>query len=144
MRKLSRLWPAYLAIPLLLVGCQDYSGSGVSTGAGARPALSKGAGAQPAHGPSKPNEAEDAEADVRRNLAKLSDDDRKLAEEQKYCAIDSENRLGEMGPPVKVMIKDQPVFLCCKGCKKQAEKDPDKTLARVKELKAKAAEEAKK
>jgi hypothetical protein len=134
MRKLTRLWPACLAVPLLLVGCQDNPGSGPS----------KGAGAQPAHGPSKPNEAEDTEADVRRNLAKLDPEDRKLAEEQKYCAIESENRLGEMGPPVKVMINDLPVFLCCKGCKKQAEKDPDKTLARVKELRAKAAEEAKK
>jgi hypothetical protein len=134
MRKYPRLWLVCLAIPLLLVGCQDYSPSGVS----------KGAGAQPAHGPSKPNEAEDTEADVRKNLAKLDPEDRKLAEAQKYCAIESENRLGEMGPPVKVLINDQPVFLCCKGCKKQAEKDPDKTLARVKELKAKAAEEAKK
>lgn len=133
MKHPSRLWLASLALPLLLVGCQDST----------EPGLPKGTGAQPAHGPSKPNEAEDTEANVRRNLARLSPEDRKLAEEQKYCAVESENRLGEMGPPVKVTIEDQPVFLCCKGCKKSAEKDPDKTLARVKELRAKAAAEAK-
>ena len=133
MKRHPRLWLASLAIPLLLVGCQDSSG----------PAPAKGAGAQSAHGPSKPSEAEQTEADIRANLARLSPEDRQLAEEQKYCVIENDNRLGEMGPPVKVVIKDQPVFLCCKGCKKQAEKDPDKTLAKVKELKAKAAEEAK-
>ena len=43
--------------------------------------------------------------------------------------------LGAMGPPVKLMIKDQPVFLCCKHCKKKAEADPDATLAKAEELK---------
>jgi hypothetical protein len=77
------------------------------------------------------------EAEIQANLAKLPAKDRKLAEEQKFCAVEEESRLGTMGVPVKVMIKDQPVFLCCKGCTKQAQKDPDKTLAKVKELKAK-------
>ena len=133
MKSLSRLCLASLAVPLLLVGCQ----------ASSAPGPAKGAGAQPAHGPSKPNEAEQTEADIRENLARLSPEDRKLAEQQRYCVIENDNRLGEMGVPVKVMVNDQPVFVCCKGCKKQAEKDPDKTLAKVKELRAKAEEEAK-
>ena len=83
------------------------------------------------------------EAEIRAELAKLPPEDRKLAEQQKYCVIEDDNRLGEMGPPIKLMIKGQPVFICCKGCKKQAEADPDKSLAKVKELKAKAAAEAK-
>ena len=53
--------------------------------------------------------------------------------------IEDENRLGTMGTPYKVMVKDQPVFLCCKGCQKRALADPDRTLARVAELKAKSA-----
>jgi hypothetical protein len=86
------------------------------------------------------------EAKIRDNLVKLGPEDQKLAEAQKYCAIESENRLGspEMGPPVKIMVKDQPVFLCCKMCAPEAQKDPDKTLAKVAKLKEKAAEEAKK
>jgi hypothetical protein len=41
-----------------------------------------------------------------------------------------------MGPPVKLVIKGQPVFLCCGGCEKKALANPDKTLAKVEELKA--------
>jgi hypothetical protein len=81
------------------------------------------------------------ESVIKANLAKLSPEDRKLAEEQKWCAIENDSLLGAMGTPVKVMIKDQPVFLCCKSCVKSAKKDPDKTLEKVKELKAKAAAE---
>jgi hypothetical protein len=92
----------------------------------------------------KEKEKQEAEAEIKANLAKLSPEDRKLAEAQKYCAVEDDNRLGEMGVPIKLTIKDQPVFLCCKGCKKDAEKDPDKTLAKVKELKAKAKAEEKK
>jgi uncharacterized protein (TIGR03000 family) len=82
---------------------------------------------------------EDKEAAIKANLAKLSPEGRKLAESQKFCAIE-DNRLGAVGVPIKVMVKDQPVFLCCDGCKEKTLADPDKTLAKVKELKAKAAE----
>jgi hypothetical protein len=86
----------------------------------------------------------DVEAEIKANLAKLPEKDRKLAEEQKFCPI-TEERLGdpEMGAPIKIMVKDQPVFLCCKGCEKKALKDPDKTLAKVKELKDKVKAEKK-
>jgi hypothetical protein len=89
--------------------------------------------------------AHDADAaSAKENLAKLSPEDRALAEQQKNCVITDEP-LGEMGVPVKIMVKDQPVFLCCKSCEKKALEDPDKTLAKVAELKAKpkAAEPAK-
>ncbi len=73
---------------------------------------------------------------IQESLAKLSPEDRALAEQQKNCVITDEP-LGEMGVPVKIMVKDQPVFLCCKSCEKKALADPDKTLAKVAELKAK-------
>jgi hypothetical protein len=92
--------------------------------------------------PTKKEAADKQEAEIKAALAKLSEKDRKLAEEQKYCPV-SEERLGSMGAPVKIMVKDQPVFLCCKSCEKKALADPDKTLAKVKELKAKAKEEKK-
>lgn len=81
----------------------------------------------------------DEEAEIRAALAELTPEDRKLAEAQKFCVIQTDERLGSMGAPVKVMIKDQPVFLCCGGCKKKAEKDPDETLAKAKELREKNA-----
>jgi hypothetical protein len=86
----------------------------------------------------------DKEATIKANLAKLPEQDRKLAEAQKYCAVETDDRLGAMGIPVKILIKDQPVFLCCKSCVDEARRDPDKTLARVKDLQAKAKAEEKK
>jgi hypothetical protein len=88
--------------------------------------------------PAKDAPPEDAK--IAAALAKLSPEDRKLAEAQRWCAVEDENRLGTMGTPYKVMVKDQPVFLCCKGCQKRALADPEKTLAHVAELKTKARE----
>ena len=68
-------------------------------------------------------------------LAKLSVDDRKAAETQRYCGVMEESRLGSMGAPIKVIVEGQPVFLCCKGCTKCALADPKATIARVVELK---------
>jgi hypothetical protein len=79
---------------------------------------------------------QDKEAKIKAALEKLDPADRKLAKEQKYCAVETENLLGSMGKPVKVMLKEEPVFLCCSHCEKAAKKDPDKTLTRVEELKS--------
>jgi uncharacterized protein (TIGR03000 family) len=71
------------------------------------------------------------------NLAKLSPEDRKLAEEQKVCAVQPNIKLGAMGTPVKVTVKGQPVFLCCEACREHAVSRGDQIVAKVKELKAK-------
>jgi len=77
------------------------------------------------------------DAEIKANLAKLpSVEDRTIAQAQKLCPISNEP-LGSMGVPVKVMLEDQPVFLCCKSCDKRAKDNPAKTLARAKEFKAK-------
>jgi hypothetical protein len=83
-------------------------------------------------------EAVDAEkeAAIAANMAKLSEEDRKAAEAQKFCAVETGNRLGgSMGVPYKVMIEGQPVFLCCDGCEEEALKDKQATLAKVAKLK---------
>jgi len=48
--------------------------------------------------------------------------------------VDQDSRLGSMGPIQKVMIKGQPVFLCCKGCEAEAKAHPDETLVKVQNL----------
>ena len=73
---------------------------------------------------------------MRLALAKLSVADRRLAESQRFCAVQKNNRLGSMGLPVKILIQDQPVFLCCAGCRKEAIDHPQQTLASVQNLKA--------
>ncbi len=83
----------------------------------------------------RPSTPEDSEATITQALARLSADDRKIAEKQQFCPILSENKLGAMGVPIKVMLDDQPVFLCCDGCKKQAQDHPQETLAKVQKLK---------
>jgi uncharacterized protein (TIGR03000 family) len=71
-------------------------------------------------------------AAVEQNLAKLSAEDRKMAESQNVCAVQEQVRLGAVGKPVKVTIKDQPVFLCCEACVTRAQSNPEQTLEQVK------------
>ncbi len=81
----------------------------------------------------------DAEAKIRATLAKLAEEDREAAEAQRFCAVNTTNRLGSMGRPPKITIKNAEgekvdVFLCCSGCEVEARKDEAKTAARVFEM----------
>jgi hypothetical protein len=84
-----------------------------------------------------PEDRSGQEAKVRAALAKLDPADQKLAQEQRFCAVMSKHRLGSMGTPVKVLVQDQPVFLCCESCEEKALKNPERTLAKVRELRTK-------
>jgi uncharacterized protein (TIGR02231 family) len=75
-------------------------------------------------------------AKVKASLAKLSPEDRQLAEAQVFCAIDQQSPLGINGPPLKLMVKGQPVFFCCKGCQSHARAHPDETLTMLEQLRA--------
>ncbi|HEY2827044.1 MAG TPA: efflux RND transporter periplasmic adaptor subunit [Pirellulales bacterium] len=85
----------------------------------------------------RPSTPDDPNAKIKAALAKLSDEDRKLVEAQRFCPILTNNQLGSMGPPVKVIVDGHPVFLCCSGCKQKALDNPKETLAKVAELKQK-------
>lgn len=74
-------------------------------------------------------------------LAKLPAGDRAAAEEQKYCAVMNKSLLGSMGAPIKLELDGKAVYLCCAGCNKKAQSNPEGTLARVAELKKAASEE---
>ncbi len=74
--------------------------------------------------------------EVAAERAKFSPEDRALEDAQEWCAVSTDGRLGSMGPPLKLDIEGQPVFVCCKGCKRKAETDPEMTLAAVAGLKA--------
>jgi membrane fusion protein, copper/silver efflux system len=91
-----------------------------------------------AKGPSVPSAPKPSkeEEKIRAALAKLSPADRALAEAQKICPVTDEP-LGVMGTPVKVMVRGRPVFVCCKGCDEEALDKPDETLRKVDERKAK-------
>jgi hypothetical protein len=127
------VWSVRLALllsglaPVVLTGCAGDTPS--SRRAEASPAK---AAAQAASTTSN-----EEEASIKEERAKLSPEDRALVEAQEWCVINNEDRLGAMGPPVKIEVKGQPVFLCCKSCQKKALAEPDQTLAKLEELKAK-------
>lgn len=122
---MSRYRIAALLAALVLTGC---GGNADKPQAGAQPDQSQGA---------KPDE-------VAAERAKLPPDDRALVEAQEWCVVNTDERLGSMGPPLKLDIKGQPVYVCCKGCKRKAEADPNETLVKAEELKAKAKRDVKK
>ncbi len=116
---LTRLLLPLLAVaPLLLAGCPTTPTE--SNSAGPTGAVSGG------------------DAKIQAARAKLSPEDRALVEAQEWC-VQSDGRLGSMGTPIKVMVKDQPVFVCCNSCVEEAKADPEKTLAKVEKLKKKKA-----
>jgi Cu(I)/Ag(I) efflux system membrane fusion protein len=82
----------------------------------------------------RPSTPEDPHATTEAALAKLSPEDRKLAELQRQCPILG-TPLGAMGTPVKIEVEGEPVFLCCAACKEEALANPRKTLAKVAALK---------
>jgi hypothetical protein len=85
--------------------------------------------------PTKKVKEQDPEARIKDALAKLSEVDRNLVEAQRYCPIQTEMRLGSMGPPVKLEVSGKPVFLCCAACREDALADPKATLASAEKLK---------
>jgi hypothetical protein len=71
-------------------------------------------------------------AEIAATLARLSDEDRALAEKQVNCPV-SGQPLGSMGPPVKVTVKGRDVLLCCQGCEGSIQEEPDKYLVKLPE-----------
>lgn len=63
-------------------------------------------------------------------FSKLSDDDRRLAENQRICPV-TKMPLGSMGTPPKVEVNGRTVFLCCQGCEAQLLDNPEKFLANL-------------
>lgn len=117
MLRFSRMfWVSIFAVLLVAVaGCGYGGGNNASGDMAAMPG-------------DKATSARDAEAEA--ELAKLSPEDRKLAEKQRTCPVTDEP-LGSMGVPCKVMIRDRAVFLCCAACEEKLKKDGDQYLKKL-------------
>lgn len=63
-------------------------------------------------------------------VTKATDADAAAIARQKNCPVMDEP-LGGMGPPLKVTGLGRDVFLCCQGCLKSLEKEPQKYLAKL-------------
>ena len=84
----------------------------------------------------RPTTPDDDAEKIAAAMAKLTPENRKLAQAQRMCPIRHEP-LGTMGIPVKLELDGKPVFVCCKACVAEAQADPAKTLAQVEEYKRK-------
>jgi RND family efflux transporter MFP subunit len=60
------------------------------------------------------------EDEIQKALAKMSPNERRLAERQRYCPI-SHERLGSMGVPVLLHLQGKTVFVCCNSCVSRAQ-----------------------
>ena len=78
-------------------------------------------------------------ADELKNIEQLPDADRKQALAQRICPVTGKP-LGSMGVPVAIMLRGQPVYLCCAGCKGKAKREPDAMLQKLKEVAAAGAQ----
>lgn len=81
----------------------------------------------------------DPEAEIRRNLATLGPDEQALAERQRNCPFMPETRLGEMGPPQKVTVQGETVFVCCNNCSRFAQEEPEQAAAQLKAFRTRSA-----
>jgi YHS domain-containing protein len=113
---------ALLALGLWSAGC---GGNGDATNTAETPEAGAGADHDHDHGD---HDHAQMSGDVEAALAELSPEDRTVAEAQQVCAVAGEP-LGSMGPPIKVEYEGKPVFLCCSGCRKAFEADPEKYIA---------------
>jgi YHS domain-containing protein len=107
----------FVGIGLFVAGCGKSGPSGATSGA----AKDDKVAAEPSA----------ADAEIAKAMSELSAADRELAMKQKLCPVSGE-ALGSMGPPLKMEVKGQTVFLCCEGCKEELLAKPDEYLAKIK------------
>ena len=61
-------------------------------------------------------------------IAKLSVNDQYAALQQRICPV-TRQPLGSMGTPIRVRVAGRSVFVCCEGCIKRLQNDPQRYLA---------------
>lgn len=68
---------------------------------------------------------------VQVSVARLTEVDRPLVERQRMCPVMKDSELGSHGPPIKLMVGNQPLFVCCEGCIEEVKKNPRRYLEQV-------------
>jgi hypothetical protein len=59
------------------------------------------------------------------SLAALDQGDQPGIARQRVCPVTGA-KLGSMGDPIKVLVRDKPLYLCCAGCVAKVKESPDK------------------
>jgi hypothetical protein len=76
----------------------------------------------------------DPEADIKFNLASLGPEEKRIAEQQKYCPIMDNVRLGEIGRPFKITVNGVTAYVCCENCVQEAQDEPEWALSKILQL----------
>ena len=63
-------------------------------------------------------------------VSKVTEADKSLIAKQATCPVMDEP-LESMGGPIKLLVGEKPLFLCCKGCIKKVKAEPEKFLKAV-------------
>lgn len=133
-RFIPTLFFAAAVSAILLAGCNQATESESEAGAPPTDASSAdeskpGRTAEHAHG-SAANEGLSPMEKMEAELTKLSPEDAAAARKQHICPVSGE-MLGVMGPPIKVTVEGQDVWICCEGCRRQLLDNPDEFLAKL-------------
>jgi YHS domain-containing protein len=60
-----------------------------------------------------------------------ADDQKPVPDKMTTCPVSGDKLGDDMGPPYVFTYKGQEVKLCCKHCKKDFDKDPDKYIKKI-------------
>ncbi|NQT38525.1 MAG: hypothetical protein HQ581_13600 [Planctomycetes bacterium] len=71
-----------------------------------------------------------SKAPIQVAVVALTEADRAGIARQQVCAV-SGGRLGSMGTPIKMLVGNQPVYLCCKGCIGKVQQNPEAYLPKA-------------
>lgn len=63
-------------------------------------------------------------------VAPLTEADRAGVAQQQFCPVTGA-RLGSMGTPVKILVNEQPLYVCCLGCVPKVRNNPGAYLGRL-------------
>ena len=64
------------------------------------------------------------------NIEKMPEEDRAAAKAQGMCPVTGA-ALGSMGVPVRISLRGQAVFVCCKSCVGKALRSPEAVLKKL-------------
>lgn len=83
--------------------------------------------------PSQPAETAvqtDVPPEVAAELAKLPEADRRLAAQQRICPV-TEELLGSMGVPKKIVVEGREIFICCASCEDELRSKPEEYFSKI-------------
>lgn len=63
-------------------------------------------------------------------VAQITAADQPAIARQGFCPV-METSLGDHGEPIKVLVGDQPLYLCCEGCIEKVQQNPEPYLQKV-------------